>query len=357
MSTSTSAPTPSSSSATPPTPIIVWCHPRSCSTAFERALMQRSDTHVFHEPLGDPFYYSQSRACNRYDDDTCRATEHWNTTLESVTRSLLVASPDAATRPESLAPNKQWPPKYVFIKDMAQYIFPADRLRRLHPESKVYPATKSNSVPSTPQLHQSGDYDPLENPTVLPTWLLRRFKHTFLIRTPEKSVPSYWKCVEEKAAGFEYFDGAEAGYAELRILYDWLANPKSTFNTYSASPDDESSRPGTLQHQPLPPPLIDAKVLLAHPEHTVSQYCHAVGIPFDRQMLSWESGPVEEWKKWGTYHKGAENSTGFQNQAPEPAQQNGGDKKKPLPRDVEQTIEACMADYQYLAERTTIKEP
>lgn len=37
------------------TPIILWCVPRSVSTATERAFMTREDTRVWHEPLGDPF--------------------------------------------------------------------------------------------------------------------------------------------------------------------------------------------------------------------------------------------------------------------------------------------------------------
>lgn len=36
-------------------PIILWCVPRSVSTATERAFMTRDDTRVWHEPLGDPF--------------------------------------------------------------------------------------------------------------------------------------------------------------------------------------------------------------------------------------------------------------------------------------------------------------
>lgn len=186
---------------------------------------------------------------------------------------------------------------------MAQYIFSAETLKALHPDSTVYKSNKAGKLPG-----------PLENPTVLPIDLLRRFKHTFLIRTPQKSVPSYWKCVQEKAAGFEYFDGAEAGFSEQKILYDWISNPESSFNK---APEDESRTwPGQVQSQPHPLPLIDASVLLADPDRTLSEYCSALGIPFNASMLSWESGPVAEFATWGTYHKGAENSTGFHEETP-----------------------------------------
>lgn len=186
---------------------------------------------------------------------------------------------------------------------MAQYVFPAKTLKALHPNSTVYRGNEAGSLPS-----------PLDNPTVLPIDLLRRFKHTFLIRTPQKSIPSYWKCVQEKAAGFEYFDGAEAGYLELQMLYDWMANPQSSF--HKADEDSSSTFPGQIQSQVQPPPLVDASVLLADPDHVLSEYCAALGIPFDQAMLSWESGPVKEFAAWGTYHSGAENSTGFKKETP-----------------------------------------
>lgn len=99
--------------------------------------------------------------------------------------------------------NKSEPCKYIFIKDMAQFIFGREALAKLHKGSAVF----------DPNGEGEGPFDPnqevIENPTVIPTELLRCFKHAFLVRTPQKSVPSYWKCVEQKAAGFEFFDGAE----------------------------------------------------------------------------------------------------------------------------------------------------
>lgn len=323
-----------------PTPIIVWAHPRSCSTAFERSLMQRADTLVYHEPLGDPFYYSEHRQCHRYQDKECRESEHWSSSIVGVMVSLLTI-PDK--KPDNLPEQKQWPPKYIFIKDMAQYIFPADRLNELHPKSKVYPG----------EAVKTSDIDPLQNPTVVPTWLLRKFKHTFLIRTPEKSVPSYWKCVEEKAAGFEFFDGAEAGYVEQKILYDWIANPKSTFHDESQSeaPADSPVANAPVQSQPQPPPLVNASTLLANPKATVSAYCKAVGIPFEESMLSWDSGPVKEFEKWGTYHRGVESSNGFV----APPKSSEKVPKKDLPQDVQDTIAENIPIYEYLDSKATIK--
>ncbi|WFD29667.1 hypothetical protein MSPP1_000677 [Malassezia sp. CBS 17886] len=312
------------------TPIIVWCHPRSCSTAFERAFLQRQDTKVWHEPMGDPFYFGDERACHRYSTEKCNAHGHCESTIESVARSLL----------ESALPADGPPFRYVFIKDMAQYCFPQAALHELHPTSRVFPA---------PAEHGAVSQDPLANPTVLPTALLRRFKHTFLIRTPEKSIPSYWKCVQEKAAGFDFFDAAESGYVELQRLYEWIANPASAFHTDDT--DDPAYARWPVQSQPMPPPLVDASCLLKDPSHVVEQYCKAVGVPFDPSMLSWKPGSVDIWEKWGSYHAAAQNSTGFR-------QDNNAAKEKridaPRPAEVQAAIAASLPAYESLKKQCTI---
>lgn len=256
---------------------------------------------------------------------------------------------------------------------MAQYIMSADLLKKVHSGSRVY------QTPGKPGSRSHGldpDAEVIENPTVIPTELLRRFKHTFLVRTPQKAVPSYWKCVQEKAAGFEYFDGAEAGFEELRILYKWISNPNSTFNK---APAEESAKfAGAVQSQPQPPPLVDASVLLAHPTETIKHLCDSTGVPFDPAMLSWEAGPQAEFAKWGTYHKGAENSTGFKAETPITRQAAKAAKKAEktadattassasefetkkedlLPQEVKDTITRNMEPYNWLFARRTIKAP
>ncbi|PWN31505.1 uncharacterized protein FA14DRAFT_166128 [Meira miltonrushii] len=284
-----------------PTPIIVWCHPRSVSSAFERAFMQRPDTRSYHEPLSMPFYYGEKRPCHRYDDDACKATS------EGTLKSVLAETESGVEENVTVGQHEKTACRYIFIKDMAQYVFSAGALRSLHPDSTVY---KPNDKQAAIAFN-----DPLENPTILPIDLLRRFKHTFLMRTPKKSVPSYWKCVQDGAAGFAYFDAAEAGYVELKLLYDWMANPKSTFHTAEET-NDAHLIPGQVQAQPMPPPLVDASDLLARPDDVVARYCAAIGVPFDDGMLSWESGTVNAFNSWQGYHTAAQNSTGFKRETP-----------------------------------------
>lgn len=229
---------------------------------------------------------------------------------------------------------------------MAQYIIPQTTLKRIHQGSRVY---ETAGTAGTRFENVQPDEEVLENPTVIPTELMRRFKHAFLIRTPEKTVPSYYQCVKDKMAGFEYFDGAEAGFEEVRILYKWISNPKSSFNI--SDPTDAASWPGQMQVQPQPPPLVDASILLASPVETIKHLCDKTGIPFEESMLSWDAKPQAEFAKWGAYHQGAENSTGFKAETcavtNSPAKVSNIKKQpeanKDIPKEIQDTIEYVRA--------------
>lgn len=119
---------------------------------------------------------------------------------------------------------------------MALYLFAPDLLRALHPSSKSYPGEASSGDKLSKQLQG------LENPTVLPIDLLRRFKHTFLIRTPQKSVPSYYKCVEEKMMGYSYFDPAEV--SRLPFLHAKRLATQTQRTCRWATPRSRSSTTG-----------------------------------------------------------------------------------------------------------------
>lgn len=203
---------------------------------------------------------------------------------------------------------------------MAQYVFAQETLHHLHPDARVFPD------PGRPAALRAK-----QNPTVLPTALLQRFQHTFLIRTPQKSIPSYYKCTQENAAGFDFFDAGEAGYQELKLLYDWIADPTSTFHQPAKAEPAYAHIPA--QRQVMPPPLIDAHTLLENPGVAVHQFCDAVQVPFTETMLSWSPGEVDIWAKWGGYHATAEHSSGFHHEQPPE------DAAPPQPPEVQNCIE------------------
>ena len=81
-------------------PVALWAVPRSISTAFERAFVERDDFEVFHEPFGDSYYYSEERLGDRYPDVEPKAEHNYENVLARI-----------------LGPRE----KRVFIKDMAYH--------------------------------------------------------------------------------------------------------------------------------------------------------------------------------------------------------------------------------------------
>jgi Sulfotransferase domain len=234
-----------------PKPVVLWCHPRSISSAFERAFMQRADFKCLHEPYGEPFHYNlEERLSQRYSDDEIRQnhSDRMDITYGQITE-LLTAREDG---------------KRIFSKDMAQYI-----------------------------VKLSGSSDG-QHQFVVSVEDLRRMNHIFLIRSPELACPSYFRCCVGDAAketSFSHYDPDEAGYRELCALFDHVR--KHGFNGSNAVV------------------VIDAETLTGDPEATLRYVCAQIGVDWDPKMLSWKSGRVEEFSKWPGFHKDAENSTGF----------------------------------------------
>jgi hypothetical protein len=67
------------------------------------------------------------------------------------------------------------------------------------------------------------------------------------------------------------------------------------------------------------PLVLDAADILADPEHVLRSLCDALGIGFDRAMLSWSSGPHPSDGVWGAHwYKSIWKSTGFAPPDPRP---------------------------------------
>ena len=113
------------------------------------------------------------------------------------------------------------------------------------------------------------------------------FKHTFLIRTPLKSIPSYERA--RKKCNFPFPDGLNA-FIELYGLFK------------------------LMQSRGKVTAVIDADDLQADPEKVMQYYCTATGLPYDKKMLSWTPGVVEDWTTFRYYrewHSSAMFSSGF----------------------------------------------
>lgn len=174
--------------------IFLWTNPRSVSTAFERAFLQREDVEVEHEPFTGPYYFGPERTSDRYLSSDPEPHQTYGVVAAGLLRPLGQG-------------------KRLFIKDMA-YALDRDRL---------------------------------------PPGFLSRFQHTFLIRHPRLAVQSLYRMsVNTAQTGWDHFDPDEAGYTQLDALVRWVtedlgqpvtvvdastlvARPEATLRAYCAA--------------------------------------------------------------------------------------------------------------------------
>ena len=74
------------------------------------------------------------------------------------------------------------------------------------------------------------------------------------------------------------------------------------------------------------------------------QFCEAVGLPFSEEMLRWQPGEPEAWKKWPGWHDSAINSTGFVAKS----RRDAKEEEEELPPEVLAYIERSMSIYERL---------
>jgi hypothetical protein len=164
------------------------------------------------------------------------------------------------------------------------------------------------------------------NPTVIPEALLKQFHFTFLIRHPRSSIPSYYRCTIpplDKLTEFYNFMPAEAGYVELRVLFDYLRSvgqvgPKITGQSSGTNRITNGTNGvnghtnGTTDNVDIC--LIDADDLLDTPNEIINAFCNSVGIPFSPGMLNWDNeedhnAAKTAFEKWKGFHEDAIDST------------------------------------------------
>lgn len=165
---------------------------------------------------------------------------------------------------------------------------------------------------------------------------------------------------------------SEAGYDELRRLFDYLVAEGVVFHPSPSSDQQENQTNGSSSTPPngtdsapskgFKVTVIDADDLLDKPAEVIRAFCADVGIDYHDGMLRWgdEEGQrlaVEAFEKWNGFHDDAIGSTGLRARVP-------GAKKTPTEAEEDEewrtkygeegqrTIRACVeanvADYEYL---------
>ncbi|KAH7418403.1 P-loop containing nucleoside triphosphate hydrolase protein [Cadophora sp. MPI-SDFR-AT-0126] len=297
-------------------PIFVATHPRACSTAFERVFMTRQDTLTcVHEPFGDAFYFGPERLSPRYEDDEKAREESGfaNSTFKTIFERIEREGKEG---------------KRLFIKDITHYLVPPNgKPATIAPSLGGRTVKKGVGTNGDTNGVVNGHTDDLTNghtkapypydtaaepgnPTVVPAEILKQFHFTFLIRHPRHSIPSYFRCTIpplDDITGFYNFMAAEAGYDELRRVFDFLVKEKQVGPAVAGKYEN-------LKDGEVSITVVDADDLLDNPEGIISAYCKEVGIEYTPEMLNWDTEDDHQrakdaFEKWKGFHEDAINST------------------------------------------------
>ena len=187
---------------------------------------------------------------------------------------------------------------------MAYYLFPPDGK-----PAKLAPSligAKQGTANVDGEANDSADDG---NPTIVPSDLLRKFHFTFLIRHPRRAIPSYFRCTVPPLSGvtgFHNFMPSEAGYRELRLLFDYLKSQQIVGPGKAGEPNGADRKVNIT--------VIDADDLLDNPTETIEAFCKEVDINFNPEMLRWEDAENQQYAektfaKWTGFHDDVLRST------------------------------------------------
>ncbi|KAI4143029.1 MAG: hypothetical protein L6R39_004736 [Caloplaca ligustica] len=398
-------------------PIFVATHPRACSTAFERVFMTRTDAlKCFHEPFGDAFYYGPERLSSRYENDTkaredCGFSQStYQTILESFDRetSSEVRSTPSSTAPLVTAPGSPLPcllsdhrvsealvsptgcsncidlafcflhttlamGKRPFIKDMIYYLAPPDgkppsiapslqRKKRGVGTSEASVNGTTNGTTTAPYPYHT-DAE-LNNPTVVPQDVLGKFHFTFLIRHPRSSIPSFYRCTIpplDKVTGFYDFMPNEAGYDELRRVFDYLRSTGQVGPKIAGQTENGGHTSSNGVTQGVEVCVVDADDLLDNPSGIIEAYCKSVGLDYHPGMLKWDTEEDHQqardaFEKWPGFHEDVMHSGELRPREHKKKAKSTQDEDKEWvekygkkgAKIIRETVDANVKDYEYL---------
>ena len=212
--------------------VVLWSAPRSMSSVFERSIRELQDVKVIYEPHLQAYYYGPERKTD-------------------------------ANHPTP----SEFNPAATYQAADEKFLQPYDGFRAVFLKNHAY------FVEGNYEYYTKGRFTHL--------------KHTFLIRNPNKSIPSLIKACE--MCGFPA-TGDDNGIEQLYNMFKTvqLVNPN--------------------------PVVIDADDLLMNPRDMMERFCSTTGLPFQETMLTWTPGIVSDWTELACYkewHGTAMMSSGF----------------------------------------------
>lgn len=208
------------------------------------------------------------------------------------------------------------------------------------------------------------------NPSVVPAELLANFHFTFLIRDPRNSIPSYYRCTIpplDKVTGFYNFRPDEAGYYELRRLFDYLRSEGQVGPKRGGQSSPPCSN-GVNGSSGIEICVIDAEDLLDNPSGIIEAFCKSTGLEYEPEMLKWDNEDdhkmaKEAFEKWKGFHDDAIASKELKARThktpksePEMLKEWTDKYGEEGARQIAETVRACRPDYEYL-KQFAIKVP
>ncbi|OBT89664.1 hypothetical protein VE02_01804 [Pseudogymnoascus sp. 03VT05] len=370
----------------------------------DSVFMTRKDLQCIHEPFGDAFYFGPERLSSRYEAD---AQARDDSGFSDSTFAFVFEQIEKKTEEG----------KRVFIKDITHYLAPPHRNpasiapslggapkrgvgtngagtngitngtnghvtngitngtnghvtdgNGAHGHATNGHATNghatngnvTNGDAISPASYPYNTEAEPGNPTVVPEEILKKFHFTFLIRHPRSSIPSYYRCTIpplNKVTGFYNFDPSEAGYDELRRVFDFLKSKGHVGPAIAGEYD------GKLPKGEVSITMIDADDLLDNPNGIIEAYCKEVGMDYDPGMLNWDTEEdhaqaKRAFEKWRGFHNDAIESSSLK-----PRDSKHGKKTKTVEEEnecwketygaegakiIRECVDANIPDYEYL---------
>ncbi|XP_041476142.1 uncharacterized protein LOC121424498 [Lytechinus variegatus] len=291
--------------------VFLWCSPRTVSTAFTKCMSFIEGMEIWSEPF--VYCYLSSKEVKKKlnvdlpfvlegnEDIYAKTTELIRTFTGSnvITERIVYAN----VKPRLEAAKG----RYVFVKDMCLGI--------------------------SKETYQ---------------YLPKGFRHTFLIRTPERALYSFRNSYYHHGKSHGLLEGPAADYDTFDVTRDdpHMDDGYYTLAVYEFWKYVRSE----LEEEPI---VIDADDLLTHPKEMLKKYCELVGLPFSESLLQWDSSldTFKTWKQCGDdqlmqmadFYGRAMHSSCFM----PPSKQVPRDQMTP---DVIKGIEMTMASYQEMYE-------
>ena len=219
---------------------------------------------------------------------------------------------------------------------MAYYLFPPDgkpasiapscaRIKRGVGTSNISPNGTNGAQKAPYPYHTEPEQG---NPTVIPEQVLKKLHFTFLIRHPRSSIPSYYRCTVpplDEVTGFYNFMPSEAGYAELRRIFDYLRSIGHVGPHISGQESKVAATSSNIANTDglanghsdnIDVCVVDADDLLDNPSGIIEAYCRSVGLQYDSKMLDWSAEEDQQqakdaFEKWKGFHDDAIQSSGL----------------------------------------------